>query len=451
MSRGKIGSRNKMIKLEAVHAYQKKILTTPRYKLARNALTRSKKKDVVVDWDRYTVINHNFSHKVPTELKITSQKQSGRCWLFAATNVLRLKMANRYKLDKFEFSQSYLFFWDKFEKANFFLESIIETAEEPVDSRLVMHLLSKPLEDGGQWHMFVSLVEKYGLVPQDVFKDSCACTLSNEVNQTVIEFLRECASILRLNHKKKPSELRKLKEDMMEKVYRMLAIHIGTPPTRFDWEFQDKNKKFHAYRNLTPKEFHEKFVKVNLDDYVCLVHTPRKSTPMNKTYTVEYLGNVVEGKQIKYINVPIEEMKKACVKTIKDKEPVWFGCDVGKYLHRELGVMDQELFDYSLVYDVEFNSTKEERMNYGSSMMTHAMVFTGVNLVNDQPDRWRVENSWGEDSGDKGYYIMTDDWFDEFMFEVAIEKKYLPKKILDLLDLEPIPLKPWDPMGALAL
>lgn len=443
-------SRSKMIKLEAVKAYHKKMMDTPRYKLARNALTRSKRRDAAVCWDCFAKINHSFSHKVPTELKITSQKQSGRCWLFAATNLLRLKMANKYKLDKFEFSQSYLFFWDKFEKANFFLESIIETAEEPVDSRLVMHLLSKPLDDGGQWHMFVSLVEKYGLVPQDVFKDSAACMLSTEVNQTVIEKLREYAAILRANHKKKPSELRKLKERMMEEVYRMLAIHIGTPPQKFDWEFHDKNKKFHSHRNLTPKSFFEKYVKVNLDDYVCLVHTPRKSTPLNQTYTVEYLGNVVEGKQILYVNVSIEDMKQACIKTIKDKEPVWFGCDVGKYLHRDLGVMDLDIFDYDLLYDVKFESTKEERMNHGSSMMTHAMVFTGVNLVNDKPDRWRVENSWGDDSGDKGYYIMTDKWFDEYMFEVAIDKKYLPKKILDLLSKKPKALKPWDPMGSLA-
>lgn len=439
-----------MIKVEASKAYQKKVLTTPRYRLARNALSRSKLVDAAVNWDRYSVINHSFSHKVPQELKVTAQKQSGRCWLFAATNLLRLKIANKYKLENFELSQSYLFFWDKFEKANYFLESVIDTADEPVDSRLVMHIFSKPLDDGGQWHMFVSLVDKYGLVPQSVFPDSCACCHSTEINRTIIQRLREFGAILRANHKKKPSELRKLKDRMIEEIFRMLAIHLGTPPQNFDWEFTDKNKKFSAYRNLTPRTFFQKHVKVNLDDYVCLVHSPRKTTPYYKTYTVDYLGNVAEGKEILYVNVPIDVMKSACVKTIKDKEAVWFGCDVAPYLHRDLGVMDLHLFDYDLLYDTKFKSTKEERMNHGASMMTHAMLFTGVNLIGDKPDRWRVENSWGDKSGEKGFYIMMDDWYDEYMFEVAIEKKHLPKKILDLLKTKPIHLAPWDPLGSLA-
>ncbi len=438
------------MKLESSKAYHKKVLTTPRYRLARNALSRTNLADAALSWDHYRTINHSFSHKVPTELKITAQKQSGRCWLFAATNLLRLKVANKYKLNNFEFSQSYLFFWDKFEKANYFLESVIETADQPLDSRLVMHIFSAPLDDGGQWHMFVSLVDKYGMVPQSVYPDSSGCCNSREINQTIIQRLREFGAILRANYKKKPSELRKMKERMMEEIYRMLAVHLGTPPQNFNWEFHDKNKKFYGFRDLTPKSFYEKHVKVNLDDYVCLVHSPRTTTPYYKSYTVDFLGNVIEGKEILYVNVPIEEMKKACIKTIKDKEPVWFGCDVGKYLHRDLGVMDLDLFDYDLLYDTKFKSTKEERMNHGASMMTHAMLFTGVNLVGDNPDKWRVENSWGKDYGDKGYYIMTDDWYDEYMFEVAIEKKHLSKKILDTLKREPIPLPPWDPLGALA-
>ena len=438
------------IKLESLKSYKKKFNSTPRYCLARNALTRTKLGESALDWERFRQINHSFSHKVPQELKVTAQKQSGRCWLFAATNLLRLKLAQKYKLEEFEFSQAYLFFWDKLEKANYFLQCVIDTASEPIDSRLVMHLFSKPLEDGGQWHMFVSLVEKYGLVPKSIYPDSSGCMLSTELNQPIIEKLREYGAILREHAGKKANELSKMKDQMIEEVYRMLAIHLGVPPDKFDWEFKDKNKKFHAFRDLTPLQFFHQHVKTDLGSYVCLVHSPRKITPYYKPFSIQQLGNVVEGRQIIYVNVPIEIMKDATLKTIKEGEPVWFGCDVGKYLHRELGIMDQKLFDYDLVYDVKFNMTKEERINHGSSMMTHAMLFTGVNIVDGKPNRWRVENSWGEDRGEKGYYIMDDDWFDEYMFEVAIESKHLPKKVLDALKEPPIFLPPWDPFGSLA-
>ena len=237
---------------------------------------------------------------------------------------------------------------------------------------------------------------------------------------------------------------------MVEEIYKMLSLHMGTPPAEFDWEFQDKEKKFHAYRGLTPHTFYHNHVKVNLNDYVCLVHSPREITPYHKTFTVKFLGNVIEGAPILYLNVPVEEMKRATIKSLKDNEPVWFGCDVGKSFARDLGIMDTKLYDLDLVYDAPFQTTKEMRMNYGESQMTHAMLFTGVNLIDDKPTRWRVENSWGDKVGKKGFFIMTDDWFDEYMFEVAIHKKYLPKELLKLLDLPPFPLEPWDPLGALA-
>ncbi len=440
----------KKISLEKIQILKKTFTSTPRYCIARNALTRSSLAQSALNWDRFRKISHTFSNVVPNELKITAQKQSGRCWIFAALNLLRLRVADKYKLDEFEFSQNYLFFWDKLEKANYFLQSIIETADEPVDSRLVMYLLSKPLEDGGQWHMFVSLVEKYGLVPKSIYPDSFAATQSSEINQILTFRLREYASLLRQEAANGGHQLEAMKEKMVGEVFRILAVHLGTPPEKFDWEFKDKSKKFHAFRELTPKKFVQDYVKVNLDDYVCLVDSPRKITPYFKTYTIEYLGNVVEGKQIVYVNVPIEVMEHAAVQSLKDHQPVWFGCDVGKYLHRELGVMDLDLFDYELLYDVDFKMNKEARMNHGASMMTHAMLFTGVNLIDGKADRWRVENSWGDDKGEKGYFIMTQDWFKEYMFEIAVEKKYLSKEVLATLDRPLTPLPAWDPLGALA-
>ena len=424
-----------------------------RYRVARNAATRSDVKSIAMNWDRFSLINHHFSNTITNELPATNQTLSGRCWLFAATNLLRIQIARRYKLEKFELSQNYLYFWDKFEKANFFLENMIETADEAYESRIVSHLMTSPVDDGGQWHMFVNLIDKYGLVPQNVYPDTQACANSSEMVYILTLKLRQDATYLRslVNQGVQKKELQKVKETLLEEVYRILAIHLGPPPTTFDWEFEDKNKKFHSFRKLTPHTFVKNYVRSHLDDFVCLVHSPRKSvTPYNRTYTIEYLGNVIEGTPIKYVNVKMSDFKQATMKMLLDDEPVWFGCDVGKMFHRDLGIMDLKLFDYDLLYDCEFKLSKELRMRSQESLMTHAMLFTGVNVHDGKPLKWKVENSWGDKKGNKGYYIMTDDWFDEYMFEVAIHKKYLPKKILEIEALSPTPLPPWDPLGSLA-
>jgi bleomycin hydrolase len=428
--------------------------SSQKHRALQNAVSRTEIKKVALNWDRFATISHAFSHIITNELPITAQSQSGRCWLFAILNLLRIHVARKYKLDDFELSQSYLFFWDKLEKANYFLESVIETAKLPHDSRLVMCLFDTSFlfQDGGQWHMAVNLINKYGALPQSVFPDNEASLNSRDFNQIMKMKLREMGAYLRTLVAKDSSanEIVQAKEKMMEEIYRMLSLHMGTPPEKFDWEFQNKEKKFHAYRDLDAHTFYKNHVKVDLSEYVCLVDSPRELTPYHNTYTVKYLGNVIEGAPILYLNVPIEEMKEATIKSLKDDEPVWFGCDVGKSFHRDLGVMDDKLYDLDLIYDVPFNTTKEIRMNYGESQMTHAMLFTGVNLVDNKPTKWRVENSWGEKVGKKGYFIMTDDWFNEYMFEVAVHKKYLPKNLVKLLEIPPKPLEPWDPLGALA-
>lgn len=363
--------------------------------------------------------------------------------------MLRIKLAKRYKLEKFEFSQNYLFFWDKIEKANYFLETILQTADEPFDSRLMMHLLHNPVQDGGQWHMVESLIEKYGVVPQSVYPDSQGALNSRQMNYFVTHKLRENAYRLRSMMEKgeNKAKLHKAKQEMMEEIYRIVSIHLGTPPETFTWTFRDKDKKYHAFTNETPLSFYHNHVKTHLEDYVCLVDSPRKTTPYYKAYTVSHLGNVWEGKPILYVNVPIEDMKKAVIDSLKADESVWFGCDVGKWFDREIGIMDRNLFDFETLFNVSFTMDKETRINYSDSQMTHAMLFTGFDSTTN---RYRVENSWGDKVGEKGYFIMSDSWFDEYMFEVAIEKKFLSKKILDVLKKEPIVLPPWDPFGSLA-
>jgi bleomycin hydrolase len=418
-------------------------------KMAQNALSRTEGRNVALKWDAFANVTHVFSHVVSSEMGVTNQQKSGRCWLFAALNLLRLKLAKKYKLEKFEFSQTHLFFWDKIEKANYFLESILTTGKEPLDSRLMAHLLNSPVQDGGQWHMFQNLVEKYGLVPQSVYPDSQGALNSQQMNYYVTHKLREDAYILRtmMEEGKTPALLEKAKKEMMEEIYRIVAIHLGTPPETFTWTFRDKEKKYHTFPNETPHSFYKNHVHTDLDDYVCLIHSPRKATPYYKAYTVAHLGNVWEGKPILYINVPMEDMKKAVVDSLTNDESVWFGCDVGKWLDREIGVMDRNLFDFESLFSVSFGMNKETRINYFDSQMTHAMLFTGVDI---HSHRYRVENSWGDKLGEKGFFVMSDSWFDDYMFEVAIEKKFLSEKILQAAKEKPTVLPPWDPFGSLA-
>ena len=423
------------------------------YKIARNALTRSDINSIAMDWDGFRLVDHTYSDVISTEMqKVTNQKASGRCWGFAGLNLMRITLAEKYNLKEFEFSQNYFMFWDKLEKSNYFLENILKTLNESYDSRIMMYLLDSPIEDGGQWDMFTNLIEKYGVIPQSVMPESYQSSSSRMMNRFITRKLREFAAKLRTMHSSGDSlsKLRETKESMLSTIYSMLCICLGNPPESFDWQVRDKKKKFIRFENLSPLDFYHKHVNVNLRDKVCLINAPMSNKKMNELYTVNFLGNVVGGEIITYANVDIQEMKKAAIKSIKNNEAVWFGCDVGKMFHRDLGVMDTKLYDYESLFGTDFLMDKATRLEYGDSLMTHAMLFTGVDIKNNQSTKWRVENSWGTKGGNKGYYLMSDAWFDEYNYEVVVDKKYLPNKIVKLFDKDPIGLDPWDPMGSLA-
>ena len=442
------------ITLDRINELSKKFSEDNHVKVIRNAMIKTDSNELSMDWDTYRKIDHSFSNVITGEMPATNQKSSGRCWGFAGLNLFRVYLGRKHNLKNFEFSQSYFMFWDKLEKANYFLESIIETASEKSNSRIVSHLLSYPLEDGGQWDMWVNLINKYGVLPQSEMSESFSTSQSSQMNKMISNKLREYASELRKSFKNGESldKIREMKNIMINEVFKMLSMHIGTPPQKFDWQVRNKDKKFLRFKNLTPQSFFNEHVGLKLDDYVCLINCPMDDKEYNKVYTVEHLGNVVEGRKIRYLNVTSKEMKDASIKSIKEDNPVWFGCDVGKYFHRNLGVMDTNLFDYNSFYGSEFKMDKSQRLEYGQSMMTHAMLFTGVDLdENGHPLKWRVENSWGKKGGNKGYHIMTDDWFDEYNYEVVVHKDFISKELNEIFDnQEAIPLKPWDPMGALA-
>lgn len=397
-------------------------------------------------------MNHEFSLTLK-QGEITNQKQSGRCWLFAATNVMRFRIMKQFRLKNFELSQNYLLFWDKLEKSNWFFENILDTLDEPAGSRILCFLLDAPIADGGQWDMMANLVSKYGVVPKYSMPESSVSGNTREMNRILTELLRNDACLLRKAAKegKAPQALEGMKGRMLDEVYRMLCICLGEPPKTVDMEARDEEGNFIQDLNLTPLDFFKKYVDMDLNDYVSLINAPTEDKPFYHRYTVKMLGNVKEGNPVCYINLPVDELKKAAIAQLKDGEPVWFGCDMGPCISRDLGIMDLNIYDFKDFLQVDFSMNKAERLDYGQSLMTHAMVFQGVNLSKDgSPTRWRVENSWGDDKGKKGYFVMSDEWFTEYMYQVVVNKKYLTKEQADILNTEAIELQPWDPMGSLA-
>lgn len=384
--------------------------------------------------------------------KVANQKQSGRCWMFAALNTFRHKMINSFNLKDFELSQNYTFFWDKYEKSNYFYENIIATADQELDSRKVAFLLATPQQDGGQWDMIVSIFQKYGVVPKTVMPESSNSSNSRDLNNYLNKKLRKDAVTLRelIHNDKTIEEVQAAKERMLGEIYNFLAISLGTPPETFDFEYRDEEKNYHLDQGLTPQSFYEKYVGVDLDDYVSVINAPTADKPYNKTYTVEMLGNVVGSKAVKYINVDMTTFKKLAAAQLEQGESVWFGCDVGQSSTRDSGIMSLDAYEMNDLFDIDFTMTKAERLDFGESLMTHAMVLTGVDLIDGVSTKWKVENSWGEKVGDKGFFVMSDAWMDEYTYQIVVRKELLSQELQEVWKQEPIMLAPWDPMGALA-
>lgn len=392
-----------------------------------------------------------FSVDVTTG-KVSNQKQSGRCWMFAALNTFRHKMLNDFNLKEFELSQNHTFFWDKYEKANYFYENILATANEPLTSRKVAFLLQTPQQDGGQWDMIVSIFQKYGVVPKTVMPESSNSSNSRDLNNYLNKKLRKDAVALRqlVAEGKTAEDIQTAKEAMLEDIYRFLATSLGTPPETFDFEYRDEDKNYHIDRNLTPQSFYEKYVGVDLDDYVSIINAPTADKPYNQSYTVEMLGNVVGGKEVKYLNVDMPTFKKLAIAQLEQGESVWFGCDVGQSSTRDTGIMALDAYDINDLFDIDFTMTKTERLDFGESLMTHAMVLTGVDLIDGESTKWKVENSWGEKVGTNGFFVMSDAWMDEYTYQIVVRKEFLTAEQLAAFEAEPTVLAPWDPMGALA-
>ena len=440
----------KRLSIEDLRRFSLAFNKDPKNTLALNAVTENGIAAVALSRKEVDRQNFTFSHLIESP-DATNQERSGRCWLFSGLSVLALEAMKKLNLRTFELSEIYQMFWDKLEKANYFLENMIETREEPLDGRLVSSLLSDPISDGGQWNMFVNIVEKYGVIPKTFMPETANSSNSDPMNTLLASKLREYAKLLRDTNRKGASmtELREKKGEFMEEFYRLLCINLGVPPETFYWEWRDKDGVFHRKGNTNPVQFYKEYIGTQLNDFVSLINAPNKA--FNKLYTVKYLSNMVGGQEVRFLNVDLETMKTATIEMIKHNHAVWFGCDVGKMLQTDMGAMDLNIYDYESVYGTKFQLDKAARLDYEDSDMTHAMVITGVDLdEHDKPKKWRVENSWGAAIGDQGYMFMLDEWFDEYLYEVVVRKEYLSPELLKILDTEPVVLPLWDPMCSLA-
>ena len=433
-----------------IEEFRKSFDSDPSATVAQNAVSNADLSTLALRRDLVQNMDFSFSTKLD-EWSATNQRRSGRCWLFATLNLFRVGAMKKMNVKNFEFSQAHIHFWDKLERANHFLEAILETSDRPVDDRTIHFLLSDPIGDGGQCNMATNLIRKHGLVPMSAYPESHSSSSTRSMNTVLKDILRTTASEIRgiLDDGGSKNEARKHKEERMKEIWRVLCIHLGTPPEKFDWQWRDKDKEFHRKGTMTPLEFVDEYVEVDWEDYICIVNDPRNE--YYRTYTVDFLQNVAGGPPVVYLNVPSDEMKDITQRLLEDGIPVWMGCDVGKNMARKRGLWDADLYDLKGLYGIQFGMEKADRLRFGQTMMTHAMLFTGVDVVDGKPRRWRVENSWGsEDSGEKGFYTMNDNWYDEHMFEIAAPKDYLTDEMKSGLKGDPIVLPAWDPMGSLA-
>lgn len=383
-----------------------------------------------------------FSHRVPSK-GITDQKQSGRCWLFTGLNVMRAKMIKEQSMGEFQFSQSYCWFYDQLEKANLFLQEVIDRADKPMDDKTVDWLFHNPISDGGTFCGVQDIVTKYGLVPAEVMPESYNANNTSKLSSILALKLREYGLALR---RAKAKDRQAMKQEQLATIYRILCLTLGEPPTEFSWTYRDSAGRPIETKHYTPRSFYEEYIGTDLKQtYVMLMNDP--SRPYHKTYTIELDRHSYDGCQWTYLNVPMDVIKAAATASIKDSVMMYMSCDVGKCYDKNSGVLSLKNFDYENLFQTTFPMNKADRIRTFASASSHAMTLVAVDLAADGAYRkWMVENSWGPTAGHQGHLIMTDEWFDEYLFRLVVDKKYLPADILREAQQKPTLLPAWDPL-----
>lgn len=445
----------KSVTLEDLGAARKQFVEERANVIAKNAVTAQGIREVARVPEAVAANTGTFDVEV-RQGKRCDQKRSGRCWMFASLNTMRTRIIDRYDLKTFELSQAYPLFFDKIEKSNWFLENVLDTLDEPLSGRLMAHLLADPISDGGQWDMFRALVRKYGVVPKEAMPETACSSNTRDMDAYLTRYLRGAAKRLRESHEAGvgTDDLRAMKKEIMGEVTSLLITCLGEPPVQFDVRLRDKDDELVLSGTYTPQEFFDKVVSMPVDDYVSVISAPTADKPFGHTYTVDRLGNVVEAGGVRYLNLPVERLKELAVAQLQDGLPVWFGCDVIQSFIRDEGIMDTASLDVDGLFGfpVEGCLDRAERLDYGESLMTHAMVLEGVNLdAAGKPTLWKVENSWGDKRAKDGFDSITDAWFNQYVYQVVVDKRFLSDSERKTYETEePTVLAPWDPMGSLA-
>ena len=393
-----------------------------------------------------TRMSQKFSLELPT-MAACDQKASGRCWIFAALNFLREKAAKDLNVEELELSQSYFSFYDHLEKANGFYTRILETAGDPLDDRYVSRMLSEPVGDGGWWAYFSGLCQKYGAVPSDAMPDTYQATHSEAMNRILNMQLRKDALVLRQAAESPRQEQEALVKAMLARVYNLLAVCLGTPPESFDFEYVDKDKVYHAHRDLNPHSFYDRFIGRSLPDLVSVMNAPIPEAPYYGVYYTKGEESICGAHQERRLNLPLAEFKAAVIRQLQAGDPVWFVCDCDYYGDRELGIWDTELYDYESFFGLDLAMTKGDLLRFRQCSLNHAMAFTGVNLTEAGPDRWKVQNSWGQDCGSKGYFVISDAWFDRYVYTATLDRRHLTHAQQEAFCREAVCMDPWNVLG----
>ncbi len=436
------------LSLDLIEKLRKSYENTPTNRALHNAIANNEISALAVNSANQNNLDTHFSHRVPSK-GITNQRSSGRCWLFTGLNVLRAQMMATHELPMLELSQNYNFFWDQLEKSNLFLQGIIDTADRPADDRTVDWLFSNALSDGGQYTGIADNLMKYGVVPIEVMGETASSKSTSKMRQLLTWRLREDGLQLRAlaSNGANKKELNNAKQKMLGDIYRILALNLGEPPTEFTWTRRDKNDNAIETKVYTPLSFFNEYAGNDLkNDYVMLMNDPTRE--YYKNYEIEFDRHVYDGKNWTYVNLPIDEIKEMAIASIKDSTAMYFSCDVGQFLDRGRGLLDPDNFDYDSLFGTKFGMNKADRIRTHSSASSHAMTLVAVDLDEKGiPKKWMVENSWGN-GANNGHLIMTDKWFDEYMFRIVVNKKYITPMVSKILAQKPTVLPPWDPMFA---
>ena len=434
-------SKNGGISAEMLTEIRKGYEGTASDKAIRNALNADAINVLATNAGNMAMIDTHFSDEVRTKGR-TNQKSSGRCWLFTGLNVLRSRMIDKYDLGTFTFSQNYVFFYDQLEKANLFLQGVIDTKGLSFDDRKVDWLFRNPIGDGGQFTGVSNLIMKYGVVPSEVMPETYCANNTSQMRTQIATKLREDGLKLRdASAKDCPA----MKTEMLKEIYRMLVLCLGEPPVEFEWTRYDSKGNFVSTMTYTPKSFYQEYVGADLENnYIMVMNDPTRE--YGKIYEIDYDRHVYDGQNWLYVNLPVERIKEMAITSIKDNTAMYFSCDVAKFMDRQKGTLDLNNFDYGSLFGTTFPMDKRQRVQTHASGSSHAMTLIAVDIKDGRPVKWMVENSWGADSGYKGNLIMTDEWFDNYMFRLVLEKKYVPSDVMNMLNQKPTLLPAWDPM-----